>query len=69
MDNFGSQVWTDLLAKLSALSADRARLEAELQQVNSLLLDAQNAALSASRSQRETTQLFVQLTNALPVVF
>jgi PAS domain S-box-containing protein len=69
MENFGSQVWTDLLNKLSSLSADRARLEAELQQVNSLLLEAQNAALSASRSQRETTQLFVQLTNALPVVF
>ncbi|MBL9008442.1 MAG: PAS domain S-box protein [Myxococcales bacterium] len=69
MENFGSQVWTDLLAKLNALSADRLRLENELQQVNALLLEAQNAALSASRSQRETIQLFVQLTSALPVVF
>lgn len=69
MENLGSQVWTDLLSKLSALGQDKARLEDELQHVHSLLLDAQNAALSASRSQRETTQLFVQLTNALPVVF
>ncbi len=69
MENLGTQVWGDLLNKLSSLSQDRSRLEAELQQVNALLQDAQSAALSASRSQRETTQLFVQLTNALPVVF
>lgn len=69
MENLGQQVWSELLTRLAALSATNSRLEAELQQANARYLEAQAAEKAAKLSEHETSQLFQQLTSALPVVF
>ncbi len=69
MENLGTQVWSELLSRLSALSADKSRLEAELEQTNTRYQEALAAEKAAKLREHETNQLFLQLTSALPVVF
>lgn len=69
MENVGTQVWSELLSRLAAVSADKSRLESEVQQLAIRYQEAQAAAQTAKLAESETSQLFQQLTNALPVVF